>query len=106
MIKTNYRRQDLIRLCEDAVVPHKKWGNRDTSDAHRQLGEAWALLKAGCKFEISTKGDLKTDAETVWVKIFFTGFSGFEAGVEENESETFYLPTRKRIKDNSREDWY
>jgi len=104
--RVNYRRQDLIKLCQDAVVPIKKWGDRDCSDAHRQLGEAWALLKAGCPFKILTDKDLKTDRNTIWVEISFTDFSGFEANIDHNASETFYIPTRERLNNNKGKDWY
>lgn len=108
-VKVNYRRQDLLKLCEDAVVPIKKWGDRDCSEAHMQLGQAWALLKAGCPFEIMQEKDsngLDTDENTIWVEIKFTDFSGAENGVDLNASETFYIPTRKRLNENKGKDWY
>lgn len=106
-MKRTYRRQDLIKLCEDGIVSCKKWGNRDTSDAQRQLGEAWALLKAGCDFEILQEKDgLNTSDKTVWVKIRFTDFSGFENGYPNNAADIFYLPTIARLTENKNSDWY
>lgn len=53
-------REDLLALCERAFVPHDRWRNRDSSSAQRQLGEAYALLKAGCDFYVSGKSDTGT----------------------------------------------
>lgn len=106
-IVKNYRRQDLIKLCEDGVVAHKRWDDRYSAETQRQLGEVWALLKAGCDFEIlHEKGGLDTDADTVWVEITLTDFMGFELGVDNNAKEHFYIPTRERLNKNKGMDWY
>lgn len=101
-----YTREDLISLCEQGAAPEAGWHDRDSAEAQRQMGEAWALLRAGCAFEVLTKGDLKTDDRTIWVEITFDGFGAFEGG--DKETELFYLPTQQRIDAAalSGGDWY
>lgn len=106
--KINYSRKKLIELCEKAIVPEKKWGDRDSSSAHRQIGEAWALLKAGCNYDVrySDKSAVNTDNHTIWVEITFDGFQAFEEGSGCRESEIFYIPTEMRIEKSKDDDWY
>lgn len=40
-------REELIALCERAVVPVEQWSDRDSADAQKQVGEALVLLRAG-----------------------------------------------------------
>lgn len=98
-------REELLAICNSAFVPQARWTNRDSAQAQRQLGEAYALLRAGCEFEILTKGTLVTDEETVWLKITFEGFNHHDHDGALDD-ETFYLPTWKRIADNPERDWY
>ena len=76
-MKSEYKRAALIKICEDAIVPETQWRNRDSSDAQQQIGQAWALLRAGCEYQVLTEGDLKTDGSTVWVEITHAGFGFF-----------------------------
>lgn len=101
-----YRRQDLIKLCMDGFVDHEKWGDRDSSDAQRQLGEALALLKADCPVKTLYDEDLCTNDKTIWIEVGFTDFSGFENGVDNNAKEIFYIPTRTRLSKANGKDWY
>lgn len=105
-----YTREQLIKLCHLGIVQKENWLDRDTSDAHRQLGEAWALLAAGCDFEILRQGDLATDDKTIWIEIHFDSFMTFEAGETGNReyqsAETYYLPTPLRIAEAKGKDWY
>lgn len=103
--KMNYTRESLIDICERAIVAEKDWLNRDSSSATRQLGELWALLKSDCKFKVVTSGSWKTDDDTIVVEVQFSGFMSFEIG-EGYETETFYLPTEKRLKEANGKDWY
>lgn len=103
--KMNYTRESLIDICERAIVAEKDWLNRDSSSATRQLGELWALLKSDCKFKVVTSGSWKTDDDTIVVEVQFSGFMSFEIG-EGHETETFYLPTEKRLKEANGKDWY
>lgn len=99
-----YTREQLIELCNKAVVAHEDWRDRDSSSAQRQVGELLALLRAGCPFEVVQKGDWATDERTIVVLVTFHGFSKFEDG--EDESETFYLPTESRLIERVGSDWY
>lgn len=106
-------REMLIELCEKGVALETNWHNRDSSSATRQLGEAWALLKAGCDFSIE-----KVDAQTITGTIYYEGFDRFEMGrVEDNnerwsdgvekDEDYFYIPTQRRLdRVGEGKDWY
>lgn len=98
-------REELIAICEAAIVPESKWCDRDSESAHRQVGECWALLRAGCPFRISAVGSLCTNEKTIWLYVDSRGFDSFETGGERN-TQSFYLPTRKRLADREGRDWY
>lgn len=100
-------REQLIELCEQAVVPVSKWSNRDTPSAQMdKVGTAWALLKAGCDFDVVTEGDMcVTNDEFVWFDIVHPTFSSFETG-EPPDVVSIYLPTPKRLNDKKGDDWY
>lgn len=108
----NHTRQDLIDLCELGCTPQDQWGDRDSASAVRQLGGAWALLRAGCPFKVMTERNThatdvcETDERTIWIEIAFTGFQSFEYGKREGETDTFYIPTQQRLDDANGEDWY
>lgn len=96
-------RDELVSLCEDAVRPESAWRNRDSEEAHRQLGQAWALLKAGCEFHIGAD----SDERTLWVYITSKGFEYFEWGdVDALRKDHFYIPTRERLDAVGDGDWY
>jgi len=104
-------REDLIAICERATnVPWTEWGNRDSPGATMKLGECWALLKAGCPFEIrygnTHEAPCITNEKTIWIDVHFTDFTGFEYGERLNAEETFYLPTPKRLDEVAGGDWY
>lgn len=101
---TRPTREDLIAICERAFTPQEKWRNRDSGDAHRQLGECYALLKAGCDFYVRYDGRL----HTWWVTVEYHGFDYFEYGAQEGctSNEQFYLPTAERLDARPGEDWY
>ena len=94
-------RETLIAICEAGWVRQDKWNDRDSCASQRQLGEAYALLKAGCDFVIA---DDITYPETIYIKILMEGFSFHEDG--EKEVDVFYLPTMKRIEEAKGNDWY
>lgn len=104
-MQTDYSRDDLLAICERAFVPQAKWHDRDSSAAQRQLGECYALLKAGCDFSISRDGLLITDARTIWVTVTWEGFGHFDWGGP-LDVETFYLPTSHRLNERDGKDWY
>lgn len=98
-----HSREDLLAICERAFTPEAKWRNRDSSAAHRQLGECYALLRAGCPFYVH-----QDDHQTLWVHVEFYGFESFEWGRDEvpRESERYYLPTKARLDARDGDDWY
>jgi len=49
------KRELLIKLCEDAVVHHTKWQNRDSYSAQRGIQSIYKGLTAGLKFRVVTK---------------------------------------------------
>jgi len=48
-------RKQLIKICEDAVVHHTKWMDRDSFLAQMKLQSIYKGLTAGLKFRIVTK---------------------------------------------------
>ena len=100
-MSTEYTREELLAICEAGFVPQEHWSNRDTASAQRQLGEAYALLKAGCDYSIGSD----TNNRTIWAVITFEGFArkDYDGGLD---TEHFYLPTRKRLADANGTDWY
>lgn len=105
---TEYTREDLIAICEKAVVPVDKWRNRDSASAQTQLGKCWALLSAGADFTVSQTGT-STGGRTIWLDIEWPGFKAFEYGSADRdvwESGTFYLPTPARLAEADGKDWY
>lgn len=106
MVNIEYTRDDLIGICEQAFTSESSWTNRDSATAHRQLGECYALLRAGCDFSILRGPKLTTDERTVWVKVTFKGFAHFDWGGE-YDAELYYLPTLDRLATaGSGRDWY
>lgn len=113
MIKHDYTREELIAICEQAVVPRNKWRDRDTPGTHEKLGLCWVMLKAGLPFSIhppatsqSDRGCF-TDERTIWLSVEWPSFSDFEYGTGMNEnSDTFYLPTPARLSQANGGDWY
>ncbi|WP_436702452.1 hypothetical protein [Nocardioides sp. BYT-33-1] len=105
-MKIDYTREDLIAICERAVVPHDRWGDRDTPGAQEGVGKAWAFLKAGCTFRVSTEGKYcVTDDRTIWIEIDHDDFGTRDWGGP-GETETFYLPTPARLDATAGRDWY
>lgn len=98
-------RAALLALCERGFVPQEQWRNRDSSAAQRQLGEAYALLRAGCDFFV----DRQTKHGAHWVVIEFRGFDYFEGDYDGRgplDNERFYIPTAERLDANDGGDWY
>lgn len=109
-MKKIYSREELIDLCERAVIPEVKWSNRDSASSQMQIGKALQLLKCGCQYEVlfeEGKNALCTNDETVWIEVKYDGFKTFEYGDGAGkERETFYIPTDKRLKETDGKDWY
>lgn len=106
MPKLDYSRDDLLAICERAFVPETRWFNRDSASAQRQLGECYALLKAGCNFVVQRGDDgCSTDDHTVWVEVACKGFAHMDYDGP-LDRETYYLPTAARLDDRDGRDWY
>lgn len=109
-IRTDYTRDELIAICERAVVPMNHWRDRDSPHSHEKLGLCWAMLKAGAEFTIhsaSEKGGCHTNRATIWLTLTWNNFSDFEYGTRLSESGTFYLPTPARLDAvGPGKDWY
>lgn len=48
-------REELIKLCEDAVIHHTKWWNRDSYSAQKSIKSIYEGLTAGLDFRVVTK---------------------------------------------------
>jgi hypothetical protein len=106
MTQPEYSRDNLIEICERAFVPQSHWSNRDTSGAQKQLGECYALLRAGCGFRIIRGSDLRTDDRTIWLEVESQGFAHFDYDGGE-DYDTYYLPTPERLESSGPgNDWY
>jgi hypothetical protein len=112
-MKTEYTREELIKLCDEGQVDYSKWCDRDSFSAQRQLHIAKLTLLGGCKFRIITnrkEGSLwekrkiesscVTDEETIWVEIFYDEWEDGE------DWQNHFIPTPKKLKEVNRGDWY
>lgn len=116
-----YTRDELIAICEAALVPQDRWHDRDSYRAQLQVGTCWALLRAGCDFEVITrktdKDRVRTDGKTIWLRTYGQGFrwheydwEGYGESVRRRDEyldvELHYLPTEKRLREAAGGDWY
>lgn len=104
-------REALIALCHTAVVPQERWHDRDSSSAQKQIGEACALLGAGCRFRVrfpapgTGANACVTNDKTIWIDITSHGFDWFESG-DSDDTDTYYIPTPERLARAAGRDWY
>jgi len=64
-------REDLIQLCERAVVHHTKWRDRDSFIAQKSIQSIYKGLTAGLDFRIVTKEidpDYHSDNDTLIIE--------------------------------------
>jgi len=102
----SYTREDLVALCEQAIVPESKWHDRDSQKSQVRIGTAWALLRAGCDFDdVTSDPDLGDYGGTIWIRIYSRGFNYFDWDGE-LEDDLFYIPTSERLDRASGKDWY
>ena len=109
LVDGDYSRENLVAICEAAVVQESKWRDRDSPSAHEKLGLCWVMLKAGCEFHVHPPNDgsgCHTDERTIWISIDWKTFSSFEYGGGNKTNETFYIPTPKRLRESIGKDWY
>jgi hypothetical protein len=50
-------REELIKICQDAVVHHKKWSDRDSYSAQKEIQSIYKGLTAGLDFRVVQKED-------------------------------------------------
>lgn len=93
-------REELIELCERAIVDENKWRNRDSHYSQLNIGKAWALLKAGCDFTVDDE-----KFRSHWIRIYSKGFSYFD-WTGKKEDESFYIPTEERLDEADGDVWY
>lgn len=90
------KRDDLIKLCEDAVVHHTKWKNRDSYTAQNSIKSIYEGLTAGLKFRVLTEEISPTyysDDRTIIIE--------FIQPIDFNK-----LKTAKHLEISSREDYF
>lgn len=65
------KREDLIKLCEDAVVHHSKWEDRDSYLCQQSIQSIYKGLTAGLDFVVVTKekdNDYHSDDDTLLIR--------------------------------------
>lgn len=65
------KRSELIQLCQDAVVHHTKWQNRDSYSAQKSIQSIYKGLTAGLDFRVVTKDineDYHSDERTLIIE--------------------------------------
>ena len=125
-------REELIKICEDAVVHYSYWHNRDSYSAQKNIQSIYKGLTAGLDYTI----DPETDDRTIWITFNLPiDFEKLENGKyldissredyfnnldPNHETEMFddygidfhsnytggYLPTREVLDKCNRKDWY
>ena len=106
-----YTREQLIEICEAAIVPQSDWWNRDSPSAQEGVAIIWGKLKAGCDFRVTPrnpqdKGGCFTDDETIWITVYWKNFAYFEGDAHGRDEYHGYLPTPKKLEQNDGNDWY
>lgn len=126
------KREELIKICEDAVVHHTEWRDRDSYAAQVNLQSIYKALTAGLPYTLTIEND-----RTIWITFsqpidfeklskgsylnissrddYFTDcdpeyetemFEGYGIDFESNYTGT-YMPTRKRLEEcGIGNDWY
>lgn len=64
-------RETLIKICQDAVVHHTKWKDRDSYSAQRKIQAIYKGLTAGLEFRVVSKEDdpeYHSDEETLVIE--------------------------------------
>lgn len=115
-MKEEYTRERLLKICQKAFIPQSEWADRDSASSQLGVGQCYALLKAGCEFEIQYTKDssgCNTDDRTIWIQFWVHDFQVFEWGSDafdkrgrKDSDYHFYLPTEKRLKATKGRDWY
>lgn len=75
-------REELIKICEDAVVPFLDWNNRDSYAAQEQLADIYKLLSAKVAYTVNIE-----DNHTIYIDFINVTKEQIE------KSNQFYLHT-------------
>lgn len=89
-------REELIQICQDALVHHTKWMDRDSYLAQKSIQSIYQGLTAGLEFRIVTKDispDYHSDEDTIVVE--------FLQPIDFDK-----LETAKHLAISSREDYF
>ena len=126
------KREELIQICKDAVVPYTKWRNRDSYAAQVNIASIYQGLCAGINYILTGE---RYDA--IWIEFEeptedqINDLSKYNLGIdsredylagfsEDDDPEMFdgngidwtdsykggYLPTPERLKQVNGGDWY
>jgi len=112
MAKLDYSREELLDICEKALVSEAHWGSEDSAWRQLRVGQIWALLKDGCAFKIILQADCAeaeaedesaycpyyTNERTIWFEIYYRGKN-------EDEVEIYFLPTIERLTNPENQKW-
>lgn len=102
-----YTREDLIKICDLALVKEEDWNDRDSYDSQIKVGQLRQLLLCGCEFKVMyDDGNCSTDDETIWLYTYAKDFGYFDYRDNEKLEEHYYIPTLKRIEEVNGKDWY
>ena len=128
-------REQLISLCERAVVPYYKWANRDSYSAQVNIEDAYKLLQAGAEYDakLDKNGDVfwvnfknlteellkKADSYCLGIdyidsykeavsdeEMFDTESDVWMALINGYKEITCYIPTKKHLEEVNGGDWY
>jgi len=129
--KNTYTREELMNICENAVVHHTKWSDRDSYSAQVMIASVYEGLSAGFDFvigkdtndkiiyiefknidmeklkdarylSISSREEYFEECDPNYDTEMFVGY-----GIEFNSSyHCGYMPTQKRLEEVDGDDWY
>lgn len=122
-------REELISICNDAIVPWNEWNDRDSFVCQQNVNQCHQLLKAGAEFNFSVNKDsisinfFNLNEEIIKNSFSFSlDYDDISLFKEENpDSEIFeyynsvdysdtekscYLPTRELLIKRNGSDWY
>lgn len=116
-VRTDWTREELIAICQRAVVPVKDWRHLQAAEVHEKHGLCWVLLTAGCEFTVQpaapegTRRSCATDAQYIWVFIAWPDVSDLRLGTRPkapagSNCAAFRLPTPARLDEAAGKDWY
>jgi len=112
MQDNDYSRENLIAICDAAIVPEEFWDNPRTPQTQKMVGILWAQLRAGCEFTVHVEAVdefdcFVSDDQTIWLDVESIELKMHEKHLDKKHKriELFYLPTPKRLRECSGRDW-